>query len=182
MGTVSNDPGHYSIRKHHERRSIPNQCSNSSLPLMPCFIPTHKQLRTHETTKHNIRCMATLLTPTNGCPNCKTVFATRASAIHHLKNSMKKGYCVGHQAHNLKKLTPPANLQCTYCMALGMEQDIIHEDTERLHLHIKTSHLFDLPSQYVGNEDASLDEERPRKRVRRTRRKKDEGRRKWTSM
>ena len=68
--------------------------------------PTHKQLRIHETTKHNIRCMATLLTPTNGCPNCKTVFATRASAIHHLKNSMKKGYCVGHQAHNLKKLPP----------------------------------------------------------------------------
>ena len=35
---------------------------------------TFKQLRIHETQKHNIRCMATLLTPTNCCPNCNTIF------------------------------------------------------------------------------------------------------------
>ena len=131
-----------------------SQTATQSHPCNLCCasFPTFKQLRIHETTKHNIRCMATLLTPTNCCPNCNTIFASRASAIHHLKNAMSKGYCNSHRAHNLQQLIPPTNLQCAYCMALGNENELMHEETERLHQHIKTSHLFDLPirSQHVG--------------------------------
>ena len=142
--------------------------------------PTFKQLRIHETTKHNIRCMATLLTPTNCCPNCNTIFASQASAIHHLKNAMCKGYCNSHRAHNLQQLISPTHLHCAYCMALDIEHVPMHEDLERLHQHIKTSHLFDLPihSQHVRHTNASMDEEKPRKRVRRSGGKKGEGRRK----
>ena len=74
--------------------------------------PTLKQLRIHETTKHNIRCAATLLTPTNCCPNCNTIFASQASAIQHLENSMCKGYCTSHRSHNLQQLVVPTHLHC----------------------------------------------------------------------
>ena len=168
--TMNTDQSQTTAQSHHC-----NLCCAS--------FPTYKQLRIHETTKHNIRCMATLLTPTNCCPNCNTIFASRASAIHHLKNAMSKGYCNSHRAHNLQQLIPPTHLQCAYCMALGTGHVLMHEDIERLRQHIKASHLFDLPSQsqHVRHEDASMDEEKPRKRVRRARRKKGAGRRKWTS-
>ena len=62
-------------------------------------------------------------------------------------------------------------------MALDIEQVPMHEDLERLHQHIKTSHLFDLPihSQHVRHTNASMDEEKPRKRVRRSGEKKGRG-------
>ena len=62
-------------------------------------------------------------------------------------------------------------------MALDIEHVPMHEDLERLHQHIKTSHLFDLPihSQHVRHTNASMDEEKPRKRVRRSGGKKGRG-------
>ena len=62
-------------------------------------------------------------------------------------------------------------------MALDTEQILVHEDLDRLHQHIKTSHLFDLPicSQHVRYANASMDEEKPRKRVRRSWGKKRRG-------
>ena len=145
--------------------------------------PTLKQLRIHESTKHNIRCAATLFTPTNCCPNCNTIFASQASAIQHLKNSMCKGYCTSHRSHNLQQLVVPMHLHCAYCMALDPEQVIWHEDLDRLHQHIKASHLFDLPvhSQHARYANAVMDEEKPRKRARRSGGKKDEARRKCTN-
>ena len=142
--------------------------------------PTFQQLRIHETTRHNIRCTATLLTPTNCCPNCNTIFASQTSAIHHLKNAMRKGYCTSHRSHNLQQLITPTHLHCAYCMALDTEQILVYEDLDRLHQHIKAVHLFDLPvySQHVGHPNASVDEEKPRKRIRRSGgKKKGEGRR-----
>ena len=139
--------------------------------------PTLKQLRIHETTKHNIRCMATLFTPTNCCPNCNTIFASQASAIQHLKNSMCKGYCTSHRSHNLQQIIMPTHLHCAYCIALDPEQVISHENLDRLHQHIKTSHLFDLPirSQHARYANAIMDEENPRKRARWSRGKKGRG-------
>ena len=121
---------------------VQNTAQSYQCNLCSTSFPTFKQLRIHETTKHNIRCMATLLTPTNGCPNCGTVFASRASSIQHLKNAMSKGYCNGHRAHNLQQLTPPKHLQCAYCMALDTEHSLIYEDIERLHQHIKKKNPF----------------------------------------
>ena len=39
--------------------------------------------------KHNYRCISSLLTPTNCCPNCNTIFASRTSASHHLQSSLE---------------------------------------------------------------------------------------------
>ena len=59
-----------------------SQCAQS--------FPTHRQLRTHESMKHDVRCQANLLTPTNCCANCNTMFATRASAIQHLQHYVQQ--------------------------------------------------------------------------------------------
>ena len=160
------------IKKQTQTSSHSHHCN-----LCCISFPTFKQLRIHETTRHNIRCMATLLTPTNCCPNCNTIFASQASAIHHLKNAMRKGYCTSHRSHTLQQLIIPTHLHCAYCMALDTEQILVHEDLDRLHQHIKTSHLFDLPicSQHVRYANASMDEEKPRKRVRRSWGKKGRG-------
>ena len=109
--------------------------------------------------------MATLLTPTNCCPNCNTIFASRTSAIQHLKNAMNKGHCNNNRTHNLQQITCPTNLQCAYCRALGNEDELTYEGIERLHQHIKSSHLPDLLTQSQSMV-ANMEEEKPRKRIR----------------
>ena len=141
--------------------------------------PTFRQLRTHESTKHDIRCAATLFTPTNCCPNCNTIFASQASAIQHLKNSMSKGYCTSNRAHNLQQLKAPTHLHCAYCAALDPENTHMYDSLDSLCRHIKTTHLFDLPVHSKNGKHPEAGEEKARKkrRTRRLRGKKRETKR-----
>ena len=80
--------------------------------------PTYRQLRTHESTKHDIRCIASLLTPTNCFANCRTIFASKPSAVQHLQNSIQKGCCTSCRSRNLQQLNRPMHLHCACCAAI----------------------------------------------------------------
>ena len=114
-----------------------SQCAQS--------FPTHRQLRTHESMKHDVRCQANLLTPTNCCANCNTIFATRASAIQKLQHSLAKGSCTSHRSHNLKQLQMPTQLHCSLCAAINPTQTTEFSCLAALHQHIKSEHLATLP-------------------------------------
>ena len=105
---------------------------------------TYRQLRTHESITHDIRCIASLLTPTNCCANCNTIFSTRASAVQHLQSSLKRGYCKPHRAHNLRTIQPSSHLHCMYCTALDPTNETTYDDLAQLLQHLKSHHLAHL--------------------------------------
>ena len=119
--------------------SATHECS-----LCKVSFTTHRQLRTHENMKHNYRCISSLLTPTNCCPNCNTIFASRTSASHHLQTSLENGFCKNHRSHNLKPLEHIQDLRCAYCLALEPEITQPFSSLSDLLRHIKSAHLQEL--------------------------------------
>ena len=93
-----------------EEQNPPTSCYRYTCPQCAAAFPTHKQLRAHESAKHDIRVVASLLTPTNACPACLTVFASRRSAIQHAGNTLLHGHCTKRRTHNLAIVRTPPRL------------------------------------------------------------------------
>ena len=134
-----------------EEQRSPTSCCRYTCPQCAAAFPTHKQLRAHESAKHDIRVVASLLTPTNACPACLTVFANRRSAIQHVGNTLLHGHCTKRRTYNLATVRTPPDLTCKYCEACTVEEEPVQfSSLEHLHQHVKTHHLPHLAWQDGG--------------------------------
>ena len=88
--------------------------SEEGIPCNLVFIDKRRLLM-HQRMAHGVRHLVWNCVPTNQCPFCLNVFASRFTAIVHVERMLARGYCTGEGSCLCMVPNEPASYTCGHC-------------------------------------------------------------------